>query len=82
VLEGGACRFLRVTVGAACEVPTRVPEAEALAEGQPLTPALARRIGDAYAEAVDALDDLRGSAWYRRKVIAVEVRRALEEVAG
>ena len=82
VLADGVCSGLRVAVGAACEVPTRVPEAEALAEGQPLTPALARRIGDAYADAVDALDDLRGSAWYRRKVIAVEVRRALEEVAG
>jgi carbon-monoxide dehydrogenase medium subunit len=82
VLEDGVCSGLRVAVGAACEVPTRVQEAEALAEGQPLTPALARRIGDAYADAVDALDDLRGSAWYRRKVIAVEVRRALEEVAG
>jgi carbon-monoxide dehydrogenase medium subunit len=82
VVADGVCRSLRVAVGAACEVPTRVPQAEALALGQPLTPALARRIGDAYAEAVDALDDLRGSAWYRRRVIAVEVRRALEEVAG
>ena len=35
-------------------------------------------IGHAYAEAIDPISDVRGSAAYRRRVIAVEVRRAVE----
>ena len=38
-------------------------------------------IGRAYAEAIEPIADVRGSADYRRRVIAVEVRRAVEEVA-
>jgi CO/xanthine dehydrogenase FAD-binding subunit len=34
-----------------------------------------------YAEAIDPISDISGSADYRRRVIEVEVRRALEEVA-
>jgi carbon-monoxide dehydrogenase medium subunit len=34
-----------------------------------------------YAGAIDPIADVSGSADYRRRVIEVEVRRALEEVA-
>jgi carbon-monoxide dehydrogenase medium subunit len=37
-------------------------------------------IGRAYAEAIEAISDVSGSADYRRRVVAVEVRRALEEL--
>ena len=82
VLEGDVCRSLRVAVGAACEVTTRLPEAEQIAVGQPLTDRVIRQVADFYAQGVDALDDLRGSIWYRRRVIGVYVRRALQEVRG
>jgi carbon-monoxide dehydrogenase medium subunit len=39
-------------------------------------------VGRAYAEAIEPISDARGSAAYRKRVIAVEVRRALEEVAA
>ena len=39
---------------------------------------IAADIGHAYAEAIDPISDVRGSAAYRRRVIAVEVRRAVE----
>ena len=38
-------------------------------------------VGRAYAEAIDPISDVSGSADYRRRVIEVEVRRALEELA-
>jgi carbon-monoxide dehydrogenase medium subunit len=40
----------------------------------------AAEIGRRYAEAIEPISDARGSAEYRRRVIAVEVRRALEEL--
>ena len=67
VSEGTA----RVVVGAVAERPQLFPE---LCTGPPA------EIGRRYAEAIEPLSDARGSAQYRRRVIAVEVRRALEEV--
>jgi carbon-monoxide dehydrogenase medium subunit len=72
---------LRVVVGAVAERPQLFPEICALAEnglGEDVRLEIARR----YADSIDPLSDLRGSSEYRRRVIAVEVRRALEELAA
>jgi len=76
----GQCKDLRIAVGAAVESPQRVTEAEALAHGQTLTDELVAAIANEYARTLDPLSDVRGSAWYRREMIGVFVRRALEEV--
>ena len=74
----GTCADLRVAVGAAAETPQRFPETEALAMGQTLTSELAGQLADAYADAIDTLDDMRGSAWYRTEMVRVWVRRAID----
>jgi carbon-monoxide dehydrogenase medium subunit len=78
----GSCRELRVVAGAVAERPVLLESACALATGKHLDESLARRIGDAYAEGVETLSDVRGSAAYRRRVLAVVVRRALQELAA
>jgi carbon-monoxide dehydrogenase medium subunit len=80
--DKGLCGGLNLAVGAACETPQRVAGAEALALGKPLEARLIRDIADGYAESIDTLDDLRGSSWYRREMVRVFVRRALEEVGA
>lgn len=77
--DGRNCAELRVAVGAAAEIPQRVPEAESMAVGEELSGELTRSVADRYAEAIDTLDDMRGSAWYRTEMIRVWVRRAIEE---
>jgi carbon-monoxide dehydrogenase medium subunit len=73
---------LRVVVGAVAERPQLFPGICALADGERLDGELAAEIGRRYAEAIDPLSDVRGSSAYRRRVIAVEVRRTLEELAA
>jgi carbon-monoxide dehydrogenase medium subunit len=71
-----ACRRpegLRVVVGAVADRPQWFPD---LCEADPA------EIGQEYAEAIEPIADVRGSSDYRRRVIAVEVRRALEELAA
>jgi carbon-monoxide dehydrogenase medium subunit len=63
---------LRVVVGAVAGTPQDFPE---LCEGEPA------EVGAAYAERISPMSDARGSAEYRRRVIAAEVRRAVEEVS-
>jgi aerobic carbon-monoxide dehydrogenase medium subunit len=71
---------LRVVVGAVAERPQFFPDICALASAEALNRALATEIGRRYAEVIDPISDVRGSAAYRRRVIAVEVRRALEDL--
>jgi carbon-monoxide dehydrogenase medium subunit len=73
----GTLADLRVAVGAAAELPNRHRDVEAATVGRPLDEALANEVAEAYAERVDPLDDLRGSAWYRREMVRVWVRRAI-----
>jgi aerobic carbon-monoxide dehydrogenase medium subunit len=71
---------LRVVVGAVAERPQYFPELCALARGETITNELAAEIGRRYAEEIEPLSDSRGSERYRKRVIAVEVRRALEDI--
>jgi aerobic carbon-monoxide dehydrogenase medium subunit len=62
---------LRVVVGAVAETPQDFPD---LCGGEP------DEVAAGYAERIEPLSDSRGSARYRRRVIAAEVRRAVEDV--
>jgi aerobic carbon-monoxide dehydrogenase medium subunit len=77
--ETGACRELRVTLGAVAGTPQEFAEAEGWARGQQLGPDLIRQIADHYAEHIDPVSDMRGSAWYRKQMASVFVRRSIEE---
>jgi len=77
--ETGACRELRVTLGAVAGTPQEFGEAEGWAQGQQLGPDLIRQIAEHYSEHVDPIGDMRGSAWYRKQMAAVFTRRAIEE---
>jgi len=69
---------VRVSVGAAAETPQRFRDLEARANDTDLGEDVQRSIADAYAERIETLDDVRGSAWYRTEMVRVWVRRALE----
>lgn len=75
--DGGG---LRVVVGAVAGRPQYFQEICAL--GERLDGELAAEIGRRYAEEIEPISDSRGSARYRRRIIAVEVRRALEDLIG
>jgi len=70
---------VKVVVGAVSDRPYHF--ADVCAEWKPGDLDSAREIGQEYASRIDYIDDNRGSAAYRRHVVAVEVRRALMAVA-
>lgn len=74
----GRCIDARIAVGAATPTPIRLPDVEAMARGRLIDHETAAAIGQAYADAAEPLDDMRGSSWYRREMIDVWVRRSLE----
>jgi len=77
-MDGEACRSARLATGAVGPVPIRLTEVEALVEGEALTDA---RIAEAAALAmasVSPITDVRAGADYRRHLVGVYTRRALE----
>lgn len=77
---GGRCRELRLGLGGVNPTPVRLAKAEQLARGQVLSEALIREVASAAAAEVDPIADVQGSAEYRREMVRVWVRRALEEL--
>ncbi len=78
----GVCRQARIALGAVAPQPLRSHAAEELLRGQPLTTEGIAEAARLAAEATSPIDDIRGSATYRRRVIEVLVRRLLTRVAG
>jgi carbon-monoxide dehydrogenase medium subunit len=74
---GGGLATLDVAVGAVAATPQLHPSVTQAALGHMLDARVIEQVADGYAESVDLLDDVRGSSWYRRKVMVALVRRAL-----
>lgn len=72
------CAEPRVVLGAVAPVPLRARRAEAELTGGPLAAERIDRAAKIAAEEARPIDDVRGSAWYRRRMVAVLTRRGLE----
>lgn len=75
--EEGRLRDVRLAVGAAAPTVIRVPEAERELEGRRPGRRMAERAAFALKDALAPIDDVRGSAWYRREAAAGLLREAL-----
>jgi CO/xanthine dehydrogenase FAD-binding subunit len=77
---GGRIARARVAVGACSEVAQRLPLLEAGLAGQPALPATAAVARAEHLAGLTPIDDVRGTAAYRRDAALTVVRRALEAV--
>lgn len=79
--DKGICQSARIALGAVAPAPIRVPAAEKLLLGRDLQADLIAHAGELAWEAAKPISDLRGSADYRRRAVAVLVRRSLTQAA-
>lgn len=80
-IADGFCHELRLAVGAVSAKPIRIA-AEKLATGKALTAELIAIIAADAARTVDPIDDVRGPADYKRHLVGVLTRRALQTLAN
>jgi CO/xanthine dehydrogenase FAD-binding subunit len=80
VLRDGALHQVRIALGSVAPTPIRAHAAEAVLEGQPLTPDTIDAAAQAAAGEAAPIDDIRGSAWYRRHLVRVYLERLLADV--
>jgi xanthine dehydrogenase FAD-binding subunit len=76
-LDGSRLANVRVAMGSVAATPVRLPEVEALIEGEPLTPDLADRAAALVEKTLSPIDDVRSTAEYRRYTAGRVVRRLL-----
>jgi carbon-monoxide dehydrogenase medium subunit len=77
--DGGTCRSARIALGSVAPTPVRMTEAEERLEGKTMTERLIGEAAEACREWVSPIDDVRGTAEYRRDMSEVLVRRTLGE---
>jgi carbon-monoxide dehydrogenase medium subunit len=70
---------VRIALGSVGVTPIRATAAEAVLRGQPVKAEAFAEAGEKAKEAVDPVSDFRGSAAYKKDMVAVFVRRALEK---
>ncbi len=76
-LDNSEVRAARIVLGAVAPVPLRVRPAEEALIGKPLAEAAIEAASTIAADECSPISDLRGSEWYRRRMVGVLVRRAL-----
>jgi carbon-monoxide dehydrogenase medium subunit len=79
-LQGGKCKHARIVLGAVAPVPLRVRDAEAALIGHPFSESRTERAATLAAKACAPIDDVRGSAWYRQRMVAVLTKRGLNRL--
>ena len=78
-LDGDNCTAAKVSIGAVATTALVVPEAAAALVGSNLDDAAIARAGEACSAAARPISDKRGTAEYRRKVVGVLCRRAVQK---
>jgi aerobic carbon-monoxide dehydrogenase medium subunit len=80
-LDGPICHEARIVLGAVAPIPLRAQLAEQALIGQRATSALAEAAGRIAASESQPISDVRGSASYRRAMVALLTKRAVLQAA-
>ena len=77
--QNGDCKDIRIVLGSVGVTPIRAKQAEDALRGKPLTDENIRAAAALVKDAVDPLEDFRGSAEYKTDMAEVFTRRAVEQ---
>ena len=77
--KDGTCKDARIVLGSVGVTPIRAAQAEDALRGKPLTDENIRAAAASVKDAVDPLEDFRGSAEYKTEMAEVFARRAVEQ---
>ena len=80
--EGRRCDDVRIALNSVGPTIFRARAAEDVLRGRDITPERVEEAGAAAAESSDPIEDVRGTPAYKRDLVAVFVRRAVEQAAA
>ena len=80
--RSGVCADARIALGAVAPTPLRARSAEELLKGRPLDSESLQEAADEAMALASPIDDVRGTARYRREMVGVLTLRTLEHAAA
>ncbi|PIE33516.1 hypothetical protein CSA56_11360 [candidate division KSB3 bacterium] len=79
LMDGSRCQKVRIALGAVAPAPIRIPEAEAVLEGQIPSTDLVEQAAEMVVEHIHPIDNFRASAAFRKEISRVYTVRALSD---
>lgn len=79
-MEGDTCRRARIAAGSVAPVALRLEKVEEMLEGKVISKELLAQIQEVAAESVSPITDIRTTEEYRRRIVGVYTRRAIEQL--
>ncbi|MET3507200.1 FAD binding domain-containing protein [Halalkalibacter oceani] len=76
----GIVADVRIVISAATDKPTQLPEVEQCVRNKSLNEETIMEAAQKAYEVVKPLEDLRGSVWYKKEMVKVHIKRALEQL--
>jgi carbon-monoxide dehydrogenase medium subunit len=73
---------VHIAVGSAAPTPVRAVKAEAVLRGKKLSPEAIAQAAEMAVTEIKPIDDVHGTAWYRRQLARVLVGRVLRSAGG
>jgi carbon-monoxide dehydrogenase medium subunit len=81
VTEDGIFKDVRISLGAVAPTPIRAKLAEEILKGRKISQEIIERAAETAAQEAQPIDDHRASAEYRKEMVKVLTRRALEQTS-
>jgi len=81
-IDKDICRDIRIALGSVSPLPMRAEKTESMIRGKQITSSLIDTISHMAAEESKPISDHRASAEYRRDMVRVLVKRAIEQLMG
>jgi carbon-monoxide dehydrogenase medium subunit len=79
--DGGKCKELRLALGGVAATPLLISGLEFTA-GQTVDEAVIERVLNLVEEQISPSSDLRGSEWYKRRMVRLFSKRAIQQLNG
>jgi carbon-monoxide dehydrogenase medium subunit len=81
-MDNGHCKNARISLGSVAPTPLLSKKATELLAGKKVSESLIAKVAEAVAEETNPIDDVRATAWYRRRASKALVKDLLGQVVG
>ncbi len=78
-MAGNVCQGARLAVGCVAPTTVRVKKAEDILKGKEINESVLKDVAAAVSAEVTPIDDVRSTAWYRKEVSGVLLKRTIEK---
>jgi CO/xanthine dehydrogenase FAD-binding subunit len=79
-MDGKTCRRARIAAGSVAPVPLRLTKVEELLEGNAVSEEILSEVQKIAEDSVSPITDIRATEEYRRRIVGVYARRAIEKL--